>query len=73
MKVFSNEFCSRFFPLTQDDMEHKFIELRQEGGIVNTYVAEFSRLIIFPPTLVAEERDSTRKIQQGLSLKYKST
>lgn len=38
-KDFLDEFYARFFPQTaQDDMEQMFIELRQEGIIVDAYV-----------------------------------
>lgn len=67
---FLNGFYAKFFPLTaQDEMEQRFIELKQEGEIVDTYVVMFSRLRIFAPSLVTEKRDKTCRFQQCVSLK----
>lgn len=49
-------------------MEYRFIELRQEGMIVDVYVAEFSRLSRFALILVVEKRDRTCRFQQGMNL-----
>lgn len=54
--IFFDGFYVRFFPLTaQDDIG--FIELRQEGMMIDAYAVKFSRLSRFSPSLVAEERN----------------
>lgn len=70
MEGFIGWFCTRFFPLiVQDDMERKFIELRQEGGMADAHAIEFSRPSRFVPTIVVEERDQERRFQHVLSSK----
>lgn len=54
--IFFDGFYVRFFLLTtQDDIG--FIELRQEGMMIDAYAVKFSRLSRFSPSLVAEERN----------------
>lgn len=44
-KIFSDRFYARFYPLiAQDDIEWKFIELRQEGGNFDAYATSIRDL-----------------------------
>lgn len=49
-------FLARFFhALVKQEMSKKFMELQQRDQNVDAYVAEFTRLSRFVPTLVTDE------------------
>ena len=69
LEQFTDGFYERFFSRTaRREMEQQFINLRQQGRIVDEYATEFLRLSQFAPYMVAEEEDRAYQFQQGLEL-----
>nr|XP_017222974.1 PREDICTED: uncharacterized protein LOC108199589 [Daucus carota subsp. sativus]XP_017246911.1 PREDICTED: uncharacterized protein LOC108218472 isoform X1 [Daucus carota subsp. sativus]XP_017246912.1 PREDICTED: uncharacterized protein LOC108218472 isoform X1 [Daucus carota subsp. sativus]XP_017246913.1 PREDICTED: uncharacterized protein LOC108218472 isoform X1 [Daucus carota subsp. sativus] len=64
---FTELFLEKYLPqYLQDQLEVKFLELKQEGMTVAEYEAKFSELARFVPEYVNTEHKKAKRFQQGL-------
>ncbi|KAK1360412.1 hypothetical protein POM88_044886 [Heracleum sosnowskyi] len=64
---FTELFLEKYFPdLMRDQMELKFLELKQRSMTVSQYETKFTELSRFFPTYVYTEKKKANRFQQGL-------
>ncbi|KAK1394591.1 GRAS family transcription factor [Heracleum sosnowskyi] len=64
---FTELFLERYFPdYMRDQMELKFLELKQGSMTVPQYETRFTELSRFVPTYVDTEKKKAKRFQQGL-------
>ena len=73
-EMFKVAFYKKYFPTSfRHQKEREFIKLEQGNMTVSQYKAEFARLARFALTLVAQKDRKTRRFEEGLRPRIKTS